>query len=1257
MLPKRFLHYEVLDKISSTGMTEIYKVRNLKLAGRIEALKLLSDKYRKNKEILNRFRQEAEILSSLNHRCIPVIYEINEYRGRPFITMEFVDGKSLLDITEYKILSLGKIMAIGREIVAGLKEAHTRGIIHRDLKLSNIMITQGGGVKLMDFGLAATGWATPEEDKGVIIGTLPYMSPEQTRGDQLDHRTDIFSLGICLYELISGRLPFFDPEAEEVLRRVRELNPRSIREQRPETPDILERCIFRCIEKDPRQRFQNLDDLNDTLEQVEKYLNERGESLESAEAVRDRMEILSMDMVAREEEYGLLTKAYFRAITGKGCALFIEGEAGIGKTRLIEELIKHLDASKVNLASGQAHPGVTIPFRAVADAIRYLLLSCDVVTDDEVREFIDDQYGRAAAGRIMKSLLLHTSSEEMEIAGRENVFDVVSDFLAGLAAVVPLVMIIENVHWADKATLDLLAHLTGSILGRKILLIVSFRLDEPGREEAFSRKPFADIVEDKGRRGDAHLLHLNRLNAEETQNLVNFYFSKNQYKKSFHKRIFSVTDGNPLFILELLKLFTRIGVVTNSEEGWIQVQENEEFPVPTRVNDLIIRKLSCLTEKEMQVLEAAAVEGVSFSSETVGHIIRMERLAVLNILRTLWRQQVIELKGDTYRFDPPLAREVIYRQMMPELKRAYHQLLARIYMDSPPPGKGSPADIARHFHLGGDHKKAVEYYRDAGYSALNLHADQEALEYFDCALELLETSDVRIGTNMELDIHLNRAEIFLRMGNAEKSREAANESLALAKALGDRNEMGRALKMKGKLRHIKGDSDAAAAYLKEALGYAKAPSDRAEILNLLGLTAENMGDHKAAMARFSESLAISNASRNRLRMAQTLNHMGRTYLNIGNSPSALARFKKALEITQEIGDRRGIAVNTNNLGVLLRRMDRLQDALKLLFRAARIFKEIRYPHGAANTLWNIGTVFRAQGNRDKAKKFVGKAHRIFERISSQWGLTLCQLSLGNILAEAGDVDGAFDCFSRSLETGEKIGYPRVVAYGLASRGALELALGLIDQAAESLAAGREVARNCGDLGITATMMSHLGLAQCLAGQRREGVSMVEEAVVAGEKSRDTGILWETNLLLCRAALLAGDLSLAERGFLKASSHIGRNTRLARKAELYFTSGLLDLFRKRPQQAGRKFKTALALQRRLDRPLKMLECLHGILTAFSDEIMNDRLHRVESEMSDLIQRMEESISSPDRRRIFKAYHSRKDPLGFLPVGGQDGSSSN
>jgi tetratricopeptide (TPR) repeat protein len=769
---------------------------------------------------------------------------------------------------------------------------------------------------------------------------------------------------------------------------------------------------------------------------------------------------------------------------------------------------------------------------------------------------------------------------------------------------------------------------------------------EPSRETAFPASLFADIAREKRDTQEAILLEIGRLNEADTQHLVNFYFPGNRFKKDFHRRIYSESDGNPLFILELLNLFARIGTVSHTPKGWVQVKEKEDAPVPSRIHELISRRLGALGEKEVQVLEAAAVEGVSFTSESVCALTRIDRLAVLNILRALWRQQLIDLKGDGYRFNPSIVREVVYRQMMPELKREYHQLVANLYLESPPPGKGFPAEIAKHFHRGGNRSEAIRHYSAAGYAALKLHADREALTYFDHALELLEKTPLGPGADQALDIHLNRAEIFIRMGEPERSGGAADEALALAKAMSDEGGQARALKVKGKICHLSGDREQAEAYLEQAFSGTRSAPDQAEVLNLLGLTAENRGDHVKAMNCFSRSLAISSEEQDRLRMAQTLNHMGRTFLNKGDPQSALDRFKKALDITGAIGDRRGKAVNTNNVGILLRRMDRFQDSLKLFFQAARIFKEIRYPNGAANTLWNIGGVYQALGNRKKAEKYVQKAQRIFENIGSQQGVTLCQHSLGNILAEAGEVGQALAALSRSLDMGRKIGYPRVVAYGLASRGALELALGLIPEATQSLKAAEKSAKGLSDLILNATILGPLGVAHCLADRCDEGLVQMKKALDEAQMSKDTSLLCETHLRLCRAELMARHIPEAKESLMKASSYIGRKARPSRKADLYFEAGLLDLCSKRAVQAYRKFETALGLRRKLAHPLKMLECIHGLEAAYTILEMKERIEQLTLVKKGLLEQIGATLPTEKQARIFQDYHGRLGPVDAL-----------
>ncbi|UCE19253.1 MAG: serine/threonine protein kinase, partial [Gemmatimonadota bacterium] len=210
MIGKTISHYKILEKLGEGGMGVVYKAEDTKL-DRIVALKFLPPQLTSDTEAKERFIHEAKAAAALNHPSICTIHEIDEAEGQTFIVMEYIEGRELRDIggmRHAETLTLNKVLNYAIQIAEGLQEAHGRDIIHRDIKPANIMVTQNDQIKIMDFGLAKLRGVSKLTQTGSTLGTVQYMSPEQAQGIEVDQRSDIFSFGVVLYELITGQLPF-----------------------------------------------------------------------------------------------------------------------------------------------------------------------------------------------------------------------------------------------------------------------------------------------------------------------------------------------------------------------------------------------------------------------------------------------------------------------------------------------------------------------------------------------------------------------------------------------------------------------------------------------------------------------------------------------------------------------------------------------------------------------------------------------------------------------------------------------------------------------------------------------------------------------------------------------------------------------------------------------------------------------------------------------------------------------------------------
>ena len=338
---------KIIQKIGEGGMGIVYKAEDTKLKRNV-ALKFLPSELTRDKKAKARFIQEAQAAAALNHPHICIIHEVDESDDQTFIAMEFIEGKTLKDKIEAGALAIDEAIDIVSQVAEGLGEAHKKGIVHRDIKPANVMLTENGKAKIMDFGLAKLSWGADLTKPSMIMGTVAYMSPEQARGEPVDHRTDIWSLGAMLFEMLTGEKPFQKSQEHALIHAILNEKPKSLITARPDIPRAIERSVLKALEKDPACRYQN-----------------------TAELLKDLKSIRIVGIKMPKKDKSIIVLPFEDMSPGKDNEYFSDG--------LTEEIIADLshihDLLVISRSSAMTFKGTqkTIPEIAQAVNVRYVL--------------------------------------------------------------------------------------------------------------------------------------------------------------------------------------------------------------------------------------------------------------------------------------------------------------------------------------------------------------------------------------------------------------------------------------------------------------------------------------------------------------------------------------------------------------------------------------------------------------------------------------------------------------------------------------------------------------------------------------------------------------------------------------------------------------------------------------------------------------------------------------------------------------------
>jgi tetratricopeptide (TPR) repeat protein/predicted Ser/Thr protein kinase len=772
--------YKVLKKLGEGGMGAVCEAEDTQLNQTV-AIKVVRSQ-EVDEESLARFRREGQTMTMLSHPNIVSVLDTGKEGETCFIVMEFIAGQSLQDFMASqpdRRIAMPSALSIASQITQALQHAHSHGILHRDIKPANIMISADEQAKLADFGIAKTLGLATLTQTGDVVGTAAYMAPEQALGEALDARSDLYSLGCVLFEMVAGQRPFAgDNAARLIFSHINDI-PSLPRRVAVEISPTLEEIIFKLLAKDPNQRYQSADELLEAIDHAEAQADPLVVAVQAAERRWGQV------LIGRDDELALLRKRCDAILRGEGSLVFLTGEAGIGKSRLAHQLEVYAGMRGARFYMGRArHHMERIPYQPWIDVLRGVLrLTSRAALAKLVDESVQDLVKLVPELAERLDEVPEAPSIPLD-QQRGRLFSAVTRFMANLSKNVPLVLFLDDLQWVDEASLELLNYVAQQILSEQILIIGAYREDELDSQGFLAR-----TAADWNRERVSETLHLKRLNADQTSEKIRKTFG-GQELSILEAFIFEKTEGNPFFIEELLRSLLEAEYVELVEGAW-QVKDLSQVKVPSGIQAIVQDRLARLSEKGSDVLTMAAVIGREFNFATLQAVVEMDEESLVELIDEALQAQILVERRipseEVYIFADAPVKDVLYETIGPVRLHRHHLKIGEAIEQVYPDRLADWAEaLAHHFLEGNDAFKAVDYSVRAGDKAADVFAWQEARKRYETALELLGAENLAQRAELLQKLATVTGSMLL---DPDMSLSYAEAALELYEQLGDKRKV------------------------------------------------------------------------------------------------------------------------------------------------------------------------------------------------------------------------------------------------------------------------------------------------------------------------------------------------------------------------------------------------------------------------------------------------------------------------------------
>jgi len=1041
--------FKVISLLGKGSWADVYKVISEEPGSKPCALKLFRTPLSSSSGLpVRRFRREFRALSKLDHPNIVKVYNQYELEGRLFYTMELVDGNSLEEYINgseppsshdqyFSKNRMKRLSSCFHQILLSLDYLHSNYIVHRDLKPSNILVTRDGIVKLADFGLAKChDMDSRTSTEGAIIGTTMFMSPEQIRGGEIDGRSDLYSLGIILYRLTTGKLPFEGENLYTILFKHLSEPPIPPSTTNPAIDSSLERIILRALKKAPAFRFlsakQFFDDMEIYFSTTEFDIDKTVDK--SLQDTTERLTFYNPPFIGRDFELHILTNSVKEAMNGTSKVIMLEGAPGMGKTRLGTELESLVKLLNVHFYWGQSFPEQREPFQIFKNILEDLLAKTAEWSEEDLTQVLGKEsyllqdYIPGISWRETYNKISTVYSPEISHLDYKNTFLMIFyKLFLYCSPRNPSIFFLDDLQWADELSIQFLEYLLNQIFENHdqgpntpqippLLFILSIRQGE-AHENQFLMELF-DRLKTK-RFVFSH--QLKPFTENESKYFISSFFGQDNLPKSFISLVFKEGEGVPFYMKEIMRSMVETKQITIQENELISSDQDlvqkpiagidvyPSLPIPGTVKDSIKKRLAKLSPAVQEVLEACSILGKEFDIDLVMKTLDKNEDSLLDILNYLINIQILKeskiVTEERFQFYHDKFREVVIAELAPKQRKILHLKVAAVLEDLQEslPENLLPS-LAYHYYYAGSLEKAFVYSEKTALKFKSQSMNSDAVFYYNQCIDIIskmQTRNIPVDELKNTGILFELGNLYNLIGQPREALDCFRRMLQEAERHTDVQNQANALLGIGTIQITSGNQEEGKENIEKAKSNFIAADDKvgeARCINNLGIFYYNSGLYEKAGDMTKTLIQVSRQKNFQRGILAGNTNLGLIYILVGRSSQALKYFNENLEIYEKDNNQGGIALTLKGIATAYDDLGKTEEAVKLCTRAIEILTRTGDLKTLAETYIKYGECYLELNKPRKAYRYFRKAFSLESIEYNPEYIISCYMFMGSIQA-------------------------------------------------------------------------------------------------------------------------------------------------------------------------------------------------------------------------------------------------------------------